>query len=120
MEVVELDEPQTVPNSRREFNREVAKAIDAALNEILGQTSLEVLYDHLKTQYDIESDEMSYHLQTIISVLDEMFGAVGAIAIGSDVAKKLYRQLGLRFVEHSNYSLKDYVEETLKLLPNPE
>jgi hypothetical protein len=109
-----------IPSSRRDFNREVANAIDAALYEILGQTTLEVLYGHLKDHYCIGSDEIPCHLPTVIKVLEKMFGAVGTKAIGSDVARKLYAQLGLRFVERSNYSLKDYIEEALKLLPNLE
>jgi hypothetical protein len=104
---------------RRDFNEEVVRAIDAALSEILGKPTLEVLYKHLKEQCGIGSDQMPYRLPTIIRVLEEIFGAVGASSIGSDVAKKLYNQLGLTFVEHSNYSLEDYVEEARKLLPKP-
>lgn len=45
---------------------------------------------------------------------------VGTKAIGSDVAKKLYSQLGLRFVEHSNYALNDYIEQSLNRFQNHE
>jgi hypothetical protein len=109
-----------VPSSRKDFNAEVTRAIDAALSEILGERVLVVMYRHLKDHYDIDADEIPYHLTTIIRVLEEMFGAVGTRAIGSDVAKKLYNQVGLRFVERANYSLNDYIEEILKLLPNLE
>ena len=105
-------------SSRRDFNEEVTRAIDATLSEIMGDNK-KVVYMHLKDHYDIGPREMPYRLPTIIRVLEEMFGVVGTIAIGSDVAKKLYSQLGLRFIEHSNYSLKDYMEEVLRLLPKP-
>jgi hypothetical protein len=107
-------------SSRKDFNAEVTRAIDAALSEILGERVLVVLYRYLKDHHDIRPDEICYRLPTIIEVLEKMFGAVGTKAIGSDVAKKLYGQLGLRFVERSNYSLKGYIEEALKLLPNLE
>jgi hypothetical protein len=97
---------------------EVARAIDTALSQIMGQPLLEAIYKHLKHHYDISSEEIPYHLPTIIRVLEEIFGAVGTKAIGSDVAKKLYNQLGLEFAEHSNYTLNDYIEEALKSLPN--
>ena len=98
-----------VPSSRKDFNAEVTRAIDAALSEILGERVLVVMYRHLKDHYDIDADEIPYHLTTIIRVLEEMFGAVGIKAIGSDVAKRLYSQLGLRFVERSNYTLNNYI-----------
>jgi hypothetical protein len=120
MEVIGLDEASMTLGSRRDFNKEIARAIDAALYETVGQTILEALHRHLKNHYDIGSDQIPYHLPTIIRVLEEMFGAVGTRAIGSDVAKKLYNQVGLRFVERANYSLNDYIEEILKLLPNLE
>jgi len=78
-----------------------------------------VLYRHLKDHYDIGSDEMPYRLPTIIRVLEEMFGVGGTKAIGSDVAKKLYSQLGLGFVAHSNYTLEDYIREAMKMLLTP-
>ena len=108
-----------VPSSRRGFNAEVASAIEAALSEILGERVLVVLYRQLKDRYDIDADEIPYHLPTVIRVLEEMFGAVGTRSIGSDVAKRLYNQLGLAFVERSNYTLNDYIEEALKSLPKP-
>jgi hypothetical protein len=105
-------------SSRRDFNEEVTRAIDATLSEIMGEHK-KVVYMHLKDLYDIGPGEMPDRLPTIIRVLEEMFGVVGTIAIGSDVAKKLYSQLGLKFVERSNFTLKDYMEEALKLLPKP-
>jgi hypothetical protein len=105
--------------ARRDFNEEVTRAIDAALSEILGKPTLGVLYKHLKEHCGISSDQMPHQIPTIIRVLEEIFGAVGASSIGSDVAKKLYSQLGLTFVEHSNCSLEDYIEEARKLLPKP-
>jgi len=100
-------------SSRRDFSQEVARAINDTLSEILGEHALEVLHGHLEDRYDIRSDEMPCRLPTVIQVLEEMFGALGTKAIGSDVAKKLYSQLGLRFVAHSNYTLEDYMEEAV-------
>jgi hypothetical protein len=105
-------------SSRRDFNEEVTRAIDATLSEIMGEHK-KVVYMHLKDHYDIGPGEMPDRLPTIIRVLGEMFGVVGTIAIGSDVAKKLYSRLKLRFVEHSNYTLEDYMREAQKLLQEP-
>jgi hypothetical protein len=104
------------PGSTRDFNEEVARAIHATLSEILGEHSLRALYGYLKDHYDIGSEEIPYRLPAVIRVLEEMFGAVGATAIGSDVAKKLYGNLGLRFIERSNHTLEDYLKDALKLL----
>jgi hypothetical protein len=59
----------TTLSSRKDFNQEVARAIDAAFSEILGEHTLRALYGHLKDHYNIASDEIPYHLPTIIRVL---------------------------------------------------
>jgi hypothetical protein len=104
--------------SRRDFNEEVARAIDATLREKLGELTSRVLCRYLKDEYDIGPDEMPSRLPIVTRIFEEMFGVFGTKVIGSDVAKKLYSQLGIRFVTHWNYSLEDYVEEALKLHPN--
>jgi hypothetical protein len=112
-EKMELDK---APSIRKDFNAEVASAIGATLSEILGERVLVLLYKWLKDHYDIGSDEIPHRLPTVIQVLEEMFGAVGARAIGPDVAKRLYSQLGLSFVERSNWTLENYIEEALRSL----
>jgi len=104
--------------SRRDFNEEVTRAIDAALLNTVGENVSRVLYNHLKDQYGIGRDEVPYRLPTIYPIMETMFELYGAKSVGSVIAKKLYSQLGLRFVEHSNYTVQDYIEEALKLHPN--
>lgn len=79
-----------------------------------------MLHKHLKDDYDIEPDEMPYQLSTILRDLEEVFGVLVVKSIGSDIAKRLYNQLGLRFVTRSNYTFEDYIEEAEKLLLFPE
>jgi hypothetical protein len=102
--------------SNGDFKEEVTRAIDVTLSEILGERGLGVLYRYLKDRYDIRLEEMPYQLPIVIRALEEIFGVVGSTAIGSDIAKKLYSQLGLRFVECSNYTIEDYIEDALFLI----
>ena len=104
----------------KNFNEEVAKAIDTTLSEILGEHVVEVLYYHLKDRYGVVLDEIPYRLPTVIRVLEEMFGVTGTKAIGVDVAKKLYSQLGIKFYAHLNYTFQDYIDEVQKILLNPK
>jgi hypothetical protein len=110
---MELDKASS---ARKDFNEEVASAIDVTLSEVLGERVLVLLYKWLKDHYDISPDEIPHRLPTVIQVLEEVFGVVGARAIGPGVAKRLYSQLGLRFVERSNWTLENYIEEALRSL----
>lgn len=75
-------------------------AIDETIVEVLGHTVLNTLYMVLKTKYGISRDELPYRTGTMYQILETNFGVRGAKTIGTHVARKFYKKLGLTFYEH--------------------
>ena len=101
---------------RKEFNSEVKRAIDGAIFGIVGQDVLRALYESLKRNYDITSDEIPYRLDTVFDTLEHTFGVIGARTLSRAIAKRLYYSLNIPFTERENYRLQDYLEEAKKIL----
>jgi len=100
----------------RDFNDEVKVAIDDAIVDLVGSKVLVSVYQHLRIQYDISGLEVPYRLDTLLEVLGNVFGIVGARTIERTIAKRLYSRLGLDFYDAHSYRLEDYLEQAKKEL----
>jgi uncharacterized membrane protein len=94
-----------------DFNGTLCSAIDDTIVEVLGHAVLDALYHVLKTQHGITRDELPYRTETIYHILENAFGVRGARTVGTRIAERFYRNLGLSFYSHEGYTLLDYVEE---------
>lgn len=98
------------------FNDEVKLAIDSVISTVVGRQVLKALYDNLKVHYGITENEVPYRLDTMFATLGGVFGVNGALTLGRLIARRVYDQIGLRFVELPDYRLQDYLEQAKKQL----
>jgi hypothetical protein len=103
-------------NSIKEFNDEVKRAIDGGISDIVGKNVVESLYKHLKEHYDIVPDEIPYRTDTLFETLEHTFGMAGARTLSRAIARRVYAQMGLPFIEPPDYRLQDYLEDAKKQL----
>jgi len=98
----------------QEFNELFCQAVDESISEILGANVLPSLYAALEKQYAVTRDELPYRLETMYSILENVFGFRGSRIIEKHIVRKFYHKLGLSFGIVDGYTLKDYVEAARK------
>jgi len=81
---------------------------------MLGANVLPSLYAALEKRYAVTRDELPYRLETMYSVLENVFGFSGSRIIENHIVRKFYHNLGLSFGIVDGYILKDYVEAARK------
>ena len=99
---------------RREFNELFCQAVDESISEMLGVNVLPSLYAALEKRHAVTRDELPYRLETMYSVLENVFGFKGSRIIEKHIVRKFYHNLGLPFDTVDGYTLKDYVEAARK------
>ena len=67
-----------------------------------------------KQSDDIAPDEIPYRTDTLFETLEHTFGVTGARTLSRAIARRLYSQMGIRFIELPNYRLQDYLEQAKK------
>jgi len=77
-----------------------------ALGEIVRST----IYERIEESYQVKREEIPEKLDTFHKALQELLGR-GAEVVKRLIAKNLYSSLNLRFPEHDNWSLVDYVQD---------
>jgi len=99
------------PISRSRFNALVLKAIDEGAG-ILGDTPVKhAFYYHVEKRLKTTREGIPNDLQAFHKALYDLFDQ-GAVILERRIARILYEELGIEFVAHDAWSLKDYVEHT--------
>jgi hypothetical protein len=102
--------PGLTKSRLQEFNELFCQAVDELISEILGANVLPSLYDALEKKYAVGRDELPYRLETLYSVLENVFGFRGSRIIENRIIRKFYQNLGLPFGTVDGFSMKDYVD----------
>ena len=92
-----------------DFNLIVADSIDETVKGLLGQEVLNALHEHLNNFYHVTREELPNHLETLHDALEKTFG-VSWKTIERAIAKTLFVNLNLPFIDRSNMTLLEYVE----------
>lgn len=90
----------------------ILEAVDDGLL-ILGENTRHALYYQIEKRYGIKREEIPYRIDDFHEALENMFGPPCKI-LEKIIAKEVYSKLGLRFKEHKNWTLTDYLEEAKK------
>jgi len=98
------------PQSVRSFNEIVCQAIGETLEDLLGSKVVEAVYVHLRDNFGIDRNELPYRIETLCSILEDVFGVKGAHVIERKVAKKLYAKILLPFDEQQGLTLEDFIK----------
>jgi len=113
--VPEFTEGRSTAKFPHDFNSLLVESINETIISLLSVQVAEALYAHLHDHYSITKDEIPYHLDTLLSTLQKIFGSGGRI-VGKAMAKRLYSHLNLRFEDSTTKTLLEYLEEAKAML----
>jgi hypothetical protein len=94
----------------RRFNEIVCQAIDETLEELVGPKVVKAVYVHLRDKFGVDRNELPYRIDTLLSVLEGVFGVKGARVIERKMAKRLYDRILLPFNEEQGLTLEDFLK----------
>ena len=95
----------------------VFKSIDDTLAAVLGFGVRDILYLALLTKYSVTREDVAKHLDAFQRMLENEFGQRGAKVLSKAIAKRIYTELKLKFLEDQTFGLPEYVAEArLRLL----
>jgi hypothetical protein len=97
---------------RASFKEIVDAAVSETIVELLGEEVSKSVFEYLADKVGIPRENVPQQLKMVFSTLQCLFGIAGR-TIGRAIIRNLYKNLGLKFAENSNYHLSDYVEEAL-------
>lgn len=83
------------------------QAIDQGL-AVPGEIVRATIYEPVERSYQLKREDIPDKLESFHLALQDLLGA-GAKVMEELIAKNLYRQPGLNFAEHANWSMVDYV-----------
>lgn len=99
-----------------ELEETLLQAVDEALlvpREIVRTA----IYERIERSYQVKREEIPEKLETFHKALERLLGS-GAKVMEKLIAKNLYTRLGLKFIEHANWTLVDYVNHAKRSLVN--
>jgi len=88
----------------------VFKSIDETLAAVFGFAVRDAVYLALLTKYSVTREEVAKRLSNFQKMLEIEFGQRGANVLSRAIAKRLYSELHLTFVEDPAFKLPEYVE----------
>jgi hypothetical protein len=94
------------------FKELVNEAVNKTIVGILGQQGSESFFTKLREERGVPRDMVAQRLEMLFDTLDQIFG-IGNRTVGRAIIRNLYKTLGLKYAENTNYNLSDYVEEAL-------
>jgi len=89
----------------------VFKCIDETLAGVMGSLVRDALYLRLLTKYSLTREEIPQHLEIFDQILTDNFGPRAGGVLSRAIAKRLYSELQLPFVEYTELGLREYVTE---------
>lgn len=96
------------------FREALLGAVDKGLL-ILGESSRHAIYYHVERSHQVRREEIPERLEAFNKALRGIFGE-GAKIIEKIIARNLYSRLALRFEEHENWTIANYVDNAKKAI----
>jgi hypothetical protein len=84
-------------------------SMDQVLDELLGRKAKEAIYDYLERNYLVARDDIPKNIEKFLSLAQEVFGK-GSRTIARCIMKRLWEQLGWKFVDVPGFDFSDYLE----------
>jgi hypothetical protein len=95
-----------------EFKDILLNAVDYGLL-VLGEIVRKTIYERLESNYQVKRADIPEKLEAFHVALAGLFGRRGSV-VERLIARKLYSKLRLKFEEHENRTLVDYVNYAKK------
>ncbi|MGQ9543539.1 MAG: hypothetical protein ACUVTM_05595 [Candidatus Bathyarchaeia archaeon] len=96
------------------FRNVLLESIDLGLL-VLGEVARQALYSHIERRYQVKHEDLPDRLEVLHEVLEGVLG-VGGRVVERLIARTMCESLNLRFIEHENWTLQEYVEYAKKLI----
>jgi hypothetical protein len=93
-------------------SKALAEATDYGLLA-LGEIVRATIYERIERNYQVKRDEISEKLEVFHKALQGLLGA-GAKVIEKQIAKNLYSQLDLNFIERADWTIVEYFDHAKK------
>ncbi len=87
----------------------LADSMDQVLDELLGRKAKEAIYDYLERNYLIARDDIPKNIDKFFQLAEEVFGK-GSKTIARCIMRRLWEQLGWKFVDVAGFEFSDYLE----------
>jgi hypothetical protein len=87
------------------------KSIDESLAAALGLSVRNAVYLRFLTEYSLTRDDTPRHLAAFQTMLEDSFGRRAAKVLTKAIAKRLFSELQLPFIENPVFGLPEYVQE---------
>ena len=100
-----------------DFNRLLVESVKEAIEDALGKDSAELAFRII--EQDVTFDKLPNRLPTFYSSLNKIFGKDRA-TMEATIARKLYLNLSLEFIETPNIELARYIEQAITKLNQRE
>jgi hypothetical protein len=104
-----------LPEKAKRFNEILTMAIERTITELLSPGVLAALYQHLQERYDVGRDELPYRLETMYTVLNEVFGVKAAKTIERQITKRFCAEFNIPFLDTEESTLEMYVAKAKEL-----
>jgi hypothetical protein len=101
---------------KSEFDQVLVRSVDGALEDVLGAGFREAFYRYLEQSFQTTRTTLPSRIDSFLSALSMCLGPTASLVMGRAIAKKLYAELGLRFMQKPGYSLLNYVTDAEHLL----
>jgi len=100
------------PVDDAEFRDALLKAVDYGLL-VFGENVRKTIYERLEGYHQIKRGEIPEKLESFHGALAGIFRSGGSV-VERLIARKFYSMLRLKFEEHENWTLVDYVNHAKK------
>ena len=100
------------------FNEILSHSVREGLTEALGSVIANALLDQVYENYDLTLEDLPNRVDTFFSILQDAFGVKTSRILSCVIAKRLYANLSIEFVENPTNGLPEYIEEIRKKVAN--
>jgi hypothetical protein len=101
---------------KSEFDQLLVHSVDGALEDVLGAGFREAFYGYLEKNFHTTRTALPNRIDAFLSALSMCLGHTASSVMGRAIAKRLYAELGMRFIQKPGYSLLNYVTDVEHLL----
>jgi hypothetical protein len=98
-------------NRDKGFDEIVLDTINNTFADLLGAGCRDLIITHFLKRFSIPKELLPTHLNTFSQELRNVFGQKETATITKAIAKRLYSELHIDFVDHEDFYLERYVNE---------
>lgn len=103
----------------KDFNEILCICINETLGGILGLVARDAIYLNLLSKFSVTREELPTHLDNLLAILEENFGQAATRTISRAIARRLYSEVQVDFIDRPEFNLDSYVREVKSISLKP-